>query len=102
MPSRNEAKVVKRIRTWLNKQPHSYFFKVHGATSQVTGISDLIGVWQGRFVAIEVKDPHNPGGATPRQLLFIGRVIKAGGTAFVARDLPTVKKRLNAQEEDEE
>lgn len=91
-----ESAVIDRIKRWLKKQDRCYFFKVHGATSQVTGISDLIGVWHGRFVAIEVKSPTARRGMTPRQQLFQDRVKAAGGIAFEARDLDTVKKRLNA------
>jgi penicillin-binding protein-related factor A (putative recombinase) len=62
---------------------------------QMAGISDLIGVYNGRFVAIEIKTKANKKGATPIQEWFIGQVIKAGGVAFVARDLETVQEQIN-------
>lgn len=92
MASTPEGKLTRKIRNYLKTVPKSYFFKVHGATSQVTGISDFIGVWKGRFVAIEVKAPTNKRGMSPKQQFFQDRVKKAGGIAFEARDLSTVKK----------
>ena len=89
--ARNEAKLTKKIKDWLNLQQKSYFFKIAGQASQLTGISDLIGIYHGRFVAIEVKDPANTRGMTARQKLFQERVREAGGIAFEARSLVKVK-----------
>lgn len=94
--ARNEKRITLRIQRWLKDQDKSYFFKVAGQASQLTGISDLIGVYRGRFVAIEVKDPANTAGPTPRQKLFMSRVKAAGGVAFVARDLDKVKRIIDA------
>ena len=90
---RNEGKLTKRCKDYMNSLPRSYFFKVHGATSQVTGIADLIGVLDGKFTAIEIKDPNNPDGASERQKLFLMRVKRAGGDAMVCRSLSALKKR---------
>lgn len=91
MASTPEGRLTNRVRRYLKKVPTSYFFKVHGAASQVTGISDFIGVWKGKFVAIELKAPENKRGMTRRQQLFQKRVRKAGGIAFEARTLREVR-----------
>ena len=62
---------------------------------QMVGISDLIGVWRGRFTAIEVKLPDNTRGMTPTQRLFIRKVNEAGGLGFEARSIDEVKEKLN-------
>lgn len=49
------------------------------------GGSDLIGLYKGRFLAVEVKVPgENP---TPEQTRFIEGVLAAGGIAGVARSV---------------
>lgn len=59
------------------------------------GGSDLIGIYRGRFLAIEVKQPgKNP---TPEQRNFIEIIRKHGGIAGVAREAADVKKILNEQ-----
>lgn len=49
------------------------------------GGADLIGLYRGRFLAVEVKVPgQHP---TPEQRRFIDGVVKAGGIAGVARSV---------------
>lgn len=45
------------------------------------GSSDLIGIYQGRFLAMEVKVPGKK--PRPEQITFINAIIKAGGIAGV-------------------
>jgi hypothetical protein len=49
-----EGIVVQRLRTHLNLEPNSFFFKYHGSRFSA-GIPDLIGSWSGLSVAIETK-----------------------------------------------
>lgn len=56
------------------------------------GSSDLIGVWRGKFVAIEVKT--HKGRLSDEQERFLGWVREKGGIAFVARSPEDVKKHL--------
>lgn len=56
------------------------------------GSSDIIGIWKGKFLAVEVKTPR--GKVTDAQLNFIEAVNRAGGIAFVARSKKDVKNVL--------
>ena len=48
------------------------------------GTADILGMWRGRFLAVEVKvRPNKP---TPAQADFLERVQAAGGLAYVAYD----------------
>lgn len=49
----------------------------------VHGVSDILGILNGRLIAIEVKSEK--GRATDEQRQFIRKVQDAGGIAFVAR-----------------
>lgn len=56
------------------------------------GMSDIIGIVEGRFLAIEVKSEN--GTLTPDQKSFILDVNESGGIAFVARSIQDVVTNL--------
>lgn len=56
------------------------------------GSSDLIGVYKGRFLAIEVKMPNKK--PSLEQIKFINWINEKGGIAFVATCAEDVKKKL--------
>jgi penicillin-binding protein-related factor A (putative recombinase) len=58
----------------------------------IKGVSDILGLIDGRFLAIEVKSPK--GRPTPEQLEFIEKVNAQGGIAFIARSSLDVKTVL--------
>ena len=62
----------------------------------VKGLPDLIGCFGGRFLAIEVK--RKSGKVSPEQEVMIARINRAGGLAFVARDLETVIEKLGIKD----
>jgi hypothetical protein len=56
--------------------------------------SDFIGIFKGRFLAVEIKTPS--GRVKPGQQLFIDMVNANGGIAFVARSVEEAEEKLNA------
>lgn len=56
------------------------------------GVSDIIGIFNHRFLAIEVKSAK--GRATPEQLAFLSDVNVNGGIAILARSVEDVEKGL--------
>lgn len=56
------------------------------------GISDILGCYNGRLLAIEVK--AGKAKPTPPQLEFIDDVNQSGGLAFVARCVADVVEKL--------
>jgi penicillin-binding protein-related factor A (putative recombinase) len=58
------------------------------------GVSDILGIFNGRPLAIEVKSEK--GRLSPHQKLFINRFNESGGMAFVARSVDDVKAKLDA------
>jgi penicillin-binding protein-related factor A (putative recombinase) len=68
-----------------------------GPMSQPKGVSDIIGCWNGRFLAIEVKTPA--GRVTDDQRKFLGRIRNHGGIAFVvARSVDDVIDGLDVRD----
>lgn len=72
-----------------NKSPHS-----------IKGVSDILGLLNGRFIAIEVKS--RLGKLTPEQRIFIDKINVSGGLAFVARSINDVERGLSNGKESEE
>lgn len=60
---------------------------------KLDGVPDIIGVYKGRFIAFELKDPNenNTYCATKRQVAQLRRISKAGGVASVVDSLDQVK-----------
>ena len=48
------------------------------------GMSDILGIFNGKFLAIEVKSPQRIKRVSETQQDFIDKVIEEGGIAFVA------------------
>ena len=98
-----ENKVTKQIRDVL-KACGIWHYKNYsgGAFNPRKGISDIIGIYKGRYLAIEVKRedwmPPNPGEASwehyKEQEDFIKEVNAAGGIGFFANCPEDVVREL--------
>lgn len=75
----NESQATKRVLDELNR--HGHFFKI--SDRYRAGIPDIIGVYQTRFLAIEMKVDY--GKPTPLQTYEIGELKKHGATVHVVR-----------------
>ena len=58
------------------------------------GVSDLLGIWRGRFLAIEVKTLKPKKYPSKEQRQFLKDVADAGGIAVLARSVEDVRKAL--------
>jgi len=77
-----ESSLVSRILKAL-KGRGGYWFKVHGHPGQTRGLPDIIGVYQGRFVGLEVKVSHRKNRVTELQRYTLEQIRKAGGVGEV-------------------
>lgn len=91
-----EGKIKAEISDYLRAR--GIFFwtnqagKVPGRRLARTGISDLLGIYKGKFLAIEVKSEK--GKATDEQLRFLCDVVEEGGIGFVAYSIEDVEAAL--------
>lgn len=76
---------------WRDKQRFGGLGR--GSFPEQRGIPDLLGIWRGLPLAIEVK--NEKGKVSPAQAGFLLKFEKAGGIAFVARSLDDVLKKLH-------
>lgn len=99
MTSGPETALVKKMRDTGKKKygKRLVTVKYHGSQYGEAGVSDLLCVLDGVFVAVEVKAPEShrvkgkpnvekalAEGPTLKQRAFVARVIKAGGVAGFA------------------
>jgi len=61
------------------------------------GIADIMGVWNGVAIAIEVKRPKTKNNVSMDQKAFINRFKECGGVAIICWDDATVIKQLEEE-----
>lgn len=84
MATKPESKIQKKIQEAIRaKYPDSFFFKTHGGPYQAAGIPDLVGVINGYFIGLEVKQPEKLATVTKLQADCIRKINTAGGGATV-------------------
>lgn len=85
----SEAHVKREVAKRLD-QIGAFYFMPSASAFGKAGVSDFIGLYKGRFFAIETKFGSNK--PTPLQVRFIEQVIEHGGYAMVIneRNLDTV------------
>lgn len=75
---------------WTNNNigvfdPVKKIYRKSNSKHSLRGISDIIGVIDGRFLAIEVKSKS--GIISPEQRIFLAKINEQGGIGFVARSV---------------
>ena len=91
MQQPTEKALTRDIRKLL-KQHGGFFYKAWQGPMSASGVADLIGVFDGKPVAIEIKGPN--GRLSPAQEKFLRRWKQAGGVSLVARDVKSVADEL--------
>lgn len=87
-----EQDLVNQIKTYLSKQPSTFFWKEHGGVYGTSGIPDIIICYKGKFIGLECKVKGRK--TTVLQQITINRINHAGGIAKVVYDLEDVKELL--------
>jgi penicillin-binding protein-related factor A (putative recombinase) len=107
-PSPLEKEIEKSILEYLEHLPECYAWKNQStglfdpkkqlfrkAKSKylINGVSDIVGIYKGKFLGIEVKRPSNK--TRPEdQVNFINQINLMGGKAFFATSIDDVKEAL--------
>ena len=87
----SEAAIVAAIKQYLDKLPNCYVVKTHGSIYSA-GQPDLLGCYQGRTLALEVKRPG--GKPTKLQMAMLKKWEAAGAIAAVVHSVEEVKEML--------
>ena len=73
-----------------------WHWKQHQGLGSIKGVSDIIGIWRGKFLAIELKAPR--GVLSDEQIAFMESVRQNGGVAFMAKTLDDVIDGLGVRD----
>jgi len=73
-----------------NPQRKRFMLKL--SEHRMTGVADILGIFEGKPLAIEVKSEK--GRLRPAQKVFLDRWREEGGISFVARSIEDVDKQL--------
>ena len=87
-----EARITKNIVNFI-ENIGGYAIKNHGSQYSRIGTPDIIACYNGRFIAIEVKNKANKPTATQNLHLHLAEI--AGAVAFVATSVEDVEKKLS-------
>ena len=105
---------VMKIYAWKSQtvgvfDPRKRVFRKSNNQYHINGVADILGVFEGRFLAIEVKKPYISKKtlrvksrtqeelfklASPDQVTFINTINDRGGVAFIADSLEIVQEQL--------
>lgn len=85
------------IYAWKVKSVGTYDVKRQGfrmpSKRYKRGVSDILGIYRGKPLAIEVKSAN--GRLSPAQKLFLTEFLERGGIAMVAKSVDEVEFKLN-------
>jgi penicillin-binding protein-related factor A (putative recombinase) len=101
-----EGRIKNEILSWLSSSGGFFFpidsvgiydpvkkcYRRKQSIYHIRGVSDILGIYKGRPIAIEVKS--KTGVVSEHQKYFLTRFNLAGGLGFVARSLEEVKQQL--------
>ena len=90
-----EKQITAKIIKHLNSLDGCVAFKVHGGHFATPGISDVICCLNGKFIALEVKQPSRLKNVSKAQQLFLDNVSKSGGLSRVVSSLTDVVDLVN-------
>lgn len=87
----------RNVFCWVNSStgiydPTSKKFRKLTGTGMRKGVSDILGMYNGKLLAIEVKS--KTGRLSEEQKFFLEDVVRHGGIGFVARSIEDVEKHL--------
>jgi penicillin-binding protein-related factor A (putative recombinase) len=86
---------LRGVFCWITFQPmmarRTGVFKMYHFSS--TGVADILGIFNGKPLAIEVKIPKGKG-PTEDQVRFLNNIVKQGGISFVARSIEDIDQYL--------
>jgi len=92
---KSEAAITRSIRDLLNRM-NIFNWKNWGGPMGTKGVPDILGIYKGQFLGIEVKTAK--GKVRPDQEQFLENIRKHGGIGFVARSLDDVIDNLGLRD----
>jgi hypothetical protein len=98
--SDTEKQITNKILKHLRSVPYSKWSKIHQGGMSEKGVPDIVGCFQGRYVAIEVKRPGKH--PTPMQADYLQGIKAAGGVAWCVHSVSELLDLMTGLALDEE
>lgn len=97
MSAKKETALRQRIIKRLRIEKGGFWTHPHGGPFSQAGLPDIIGCYEGRFYAFELKLPIEDGGRELTQLqeYTLERIRSAGGVASLIRSYEDARKLLD-------
>lgn len=86
---KKESAFQEEVLQYLRTNVGGYWIKIHVSSYQSEGEPDIVGCYNGRFYAFELKTIV--GKPSKLQEYKLGQIRGAGGTALVVNDLQQIK-----------
>jgi Holliday junction resolvase len=91
MGTQRESKLSRKIMDALRAEG-AFAFKIHGGPWMMAGLPDIIACVDGRFVALETKNPGEEANTSKIQDHVHGLIRKAGGRVAVVTNVEQALK----------
>jgi len=88
-----EKELQKRVNKFLSQIPGLWFYHPRETKKGTDGLPDIIGCFNGRFFAIELKTPELKDaekGLRPEQIKIIDQIRKAKGKVLITNNFDDV------------
>lgn len=85
-----ESAFQKKVLKYLREKVGGYWVKIHVSSYQLEGEPDIMGCYQGRFYAFELKQGKNT--TSELQEYKLGKIAENGGVALVVTSLEQLKE----------
>lgn len=92
MPKTLEGLIVKDIMDELNVIPRCWVYKTHGDPYTRRGLPDIVGLIDGYYIALEVKQPGKEHTLTALQGNCLDTIKKNGGIAAMVTTVEQARK----------
>ena len=95
-----ERAITDKILAYLRTlAPEGCFYKAYSGGMQVSGWPDIVGVYRGRFLGLEVKRPKL-GRLSVRQAMMLKKIQEAGGIGRVVYSVEDVRAVIDEVQHD--
>lgn len=88
----NEGGFQSKVLRYLNFEVGGYWIKIHGSSFQSQGEPDIVGCFEGRFYAFELKRPDGKGRLSPKQKIKLSQIRREGGTGMMIDDMNQLRE----------
>lgn len=93
-----ESAFQKKVLNYLKYKVGGHWINIHGSSYQTSGEPDVVGCYQGKFYAFELKRPDGKGVVSARQRLKLSKIMQEGGVAMVVDNMKQLEELFGQED----